>query len=143
MEIKTLCDSEPIIETEQEINVDLLTRIADHIEGHPREFEMNEWDGKARRGNWFTNFLRIAPCDTTHCIAGLACVLEGASMERSIPATAQKILGLTYEQADRLFYVTSWPEPFHCDYSEPKYFASNAWVASQRIRHFIATNGEE
>ena len=54
---------------------------------------------------------------------------------------ASVILGLSYTQAQALFFVWNWPEKFKDEYADacgnPE---MKAEVVCQRIDHFIATN---
>lgn len=136
----TLDDSEPIVETPTGIDVGRLTLLAEYIETHDEEFDMSEWEG-SRFLNWITK-RTIWGCKTTHCIAGWACELWSDTSSGNVPAKAQQVLGLTFKQAQKLFYIDKWPAQFRNAYSTPKYSDHNAWVAAERIRHFIATNGE-
>jgi hypothetical protein len=66
---------------------------------------------------------------------------------------AQKLFGLTVEQAQRLFYpykgfgldgVAYWPEPFASDYMNNKNDPeARVEIMAARVEHFINTNGAE
>lgn len=129
---------------ESSINVGRLGALANYIVEHPYEFDMGEWEGRRLLNRWITTH-KIWGCTTTHCIAGLTCDMwaNGQAINATAPAAAQLLLGLTYAQADRLFYLAEWPEPYHSDYGKPRYAQGNAWVAAERIRYFIRTNGRE
>lgn len=141
-------NSEPIIEEQTGINVELLNRVADHIEANYYEFNMDHWM-KTHTASWWEKVLAAVGlvkkpfCGTTACIAGWTCTLSGKRGD-NIPAEAQKLLGITLDQAQRLFYVHKWPKQFKKEYiSDMSYANVGAWVAAERIRHFIATNGAE
>lgn len=115
-------------------NAILFNKIADIIEENPHLHEQE---------TWFENFGHSAElpfsntvvhrgieykCDTNQCIAGWAIVLDNADKELcfanqqvyvdgdeilSFVETAAKILGLSFKDADTLFYTTNmdldWP----------------------------------
>lgn len=137
-------DSEPIIVEGTTMNVELLEQVADYILRHPDELAMDSWSDIPG------TIKRLFGCGTTRCIAGTAMFLaqqNGADIPNSAstPGMAQKLLRLTFEQAERLFYVQNWPVEYRIAYQlqRSKYSDTNAWITAQRIDHFIATNGEE
>lgn len=136
-------NSEPIIEEQTGINVELLNRVADHIEKHSEQFDIDNWNKTTvSKPSWWAKLRGAQPvCKTTYCIAGWAVVLSGLRCEDNIPAQAQRLLGLTLDQAKKLFYKTHWPSYF--TQSGKAQHVQNAWIAAERIRHFIATNGAE
>lgn len=149
MEIR-VSDSEIIIEEEaaQGINSELLLKVAEYIEGHPKEFDMSHWRGHQKKqlpNPWYRVVVGLpAPteaCGTTYCMAGWTVALSGGDMAGNLPAQAQRLLSLSLEQAQRLFYEHNWPQRFRG--SHVKHDADRVWLASERIRHFIATNGAE
>lgn len=85
----------------------------------------------------------IEACGTTACIAGWACILTesevNVSTDTEILAMIQ--LGLTNEEARKLFFESYWPRQFR----KADIFAEEdrAQEAAKRIDHFIATNGKE
>ena len=138
------------------MNIRLLRRIAKVIQEKPREFDMGYWHIDTTI-DWFQGEhdalcglpkdKRIS-CTTTHCIAGWAQVLSPKRNCR-LPADsdAQRLLGLTNEEADRLFHVDGggttlgWPRKFRGR-------GTNIWKptvkqAAARIEHFIKTKGAE
>lgn len=135
-------DSEPIVE-ETPINTELLEQISDYILRHPDELAMDSWSDIPG------TIKRFFGCGTTRCIAGTAMFLaqqNGADIPNSAstPGMAQQLLGLTFAQAERLFYLQNWPSEYRNAYAPGrKYSDTAAWVTAQRIKHFIATNGEE
>jgi hypothetical protein len=90
-------------------------------------------------------------CNTAGCIAGHALV---AMPKKSLKITghwalidkAQKWLGLTDVQADRLFHKYGWPtnykEAYEIAFESGDIKLTNA-ITAARIRHFIATKGRE
>lgn len=145
------------------MNVRLLRRIQREILKEPRRFDMD---------NYFDMNALQARCGTSACIAGWALVLKrhpGKPItETNFPKLARmaqrgvdrlsygrnavleergiKALGITEEQAERLFYHAGWPQPFERLYSLAAglhLYQDAAEVACERIEHFIETNGEE
>lgn len=103
----------------------------------------------------------MPPCGTACCIGGAACILSKkakGSIKRiknlqwtwdEVRFTAKTHLGLTNDQADRLFYFsnmtlnqrTHWPEYYEQAYRAAKTPRDRAMVGVARIEHFIASNG--
>jgi len=114
------------------MNTKLLEKVRDHIAAEP-----DSWTFQ-----WFNDH----ECGTRACIGGRAMLLSGISprkirrpelLEKEYGTStraeiAEKLLGLDFDQAERLFYF--WPEPF--DELDPK-------SAVDRIDHFIKTDGAE
>ena len=101
------------------------------------------------------------PCGTVACLAGNVCVMEGVvkpdrilpgkleiySFDEDTPRIARLALGISENDAERLFYLRSfgfrdlgWPEEFerrvlNCTPGTKKY----AQVAVDRIEHYIKT----
>lgn len=124
------------------MNVKLLRKVKKHILAEPKRFCFH-WARKSLE----------APCGTRACIAGWTIILGAGLMEPFdadgdlvIPKSltrnkmgyysgpASKLLGITEEQADRLFVY--WPSPF-------KDRGYDAKTAAARIEHFIKTEGKE
>jgi hypothetical protein len=132
------------------MNVRLLRRIAKVIQEKPKEFDMSYWhtdrtDGIADSLCGLPKDRRVG-CSTSHCIAGWAQVLS-TKRDCAMHAEddAQRILGLTAEQSDRLFYVGGattggWPQRFRGRKYE---FSPTAKQAAARIEWFIKTKGAE
>lgn len=111
----------------------------------------------------------IAPCRTTACIAGWATVkqiqvktkLNWAKSAAKIPhknwdgspstvadwavieTRAGRLLGLNYEQKERLFYKDNWPDEFKEAMIYAKNRKAESRIAVKRITHFIKTRGRE
>jgi hypothetical protein len=98
------------------INVELLTRVRDHILAEPKRISMSGFGHTARKPE-----PGGPACGTVACIAGWAVMLHhedrGATVRlrenskvivdgrgRDIEAEAMKVLGLTSAQAGHLFY---------------------------------------
>lgn len=151
----SFADDTPITEetTTTTINTELLRKTAALIEANAVNFDMQKWHGiitKPAERNTLQRLLNLKPkeiaCGTTYCIAGYVLMAEGITLNdwRCIPATAQRLLKLTNDQATRLFYCWAWPEGFAKAYERDKKFnMDRAWVAVQRIDHFITTEGRE
>lgn len=117
---------------------ELLLKIKDLILEKPDTINMYHWH---QRGNYIPDDAQ--DCGTVHCIAGYAQVLTKRFGEDP-EFVGKTALGLTNDEAVRLFLLREWPGHFQCDYE--KYFAStpeSAKVVADRIDHFIATNGQE
>lgn len=84
-------------------NVPLLNKVREHIEDHPEEWDQYVWR---------------SACGTTYCFAGLAALFDGAEWaagpggglvvtspdgEECVASRAQRALGLTADEAQRLF----------------------------------------
>ena len=114
------------------MNVELLRRIQEVIRLKPEALEMGDWHGKNL-------------CGTTHCIAGWAQVLSGHDESHRADDEGMEALELSYEEADRLFYVdvgdgSGWPKEFR---GSPDEWKPTPQQAIARIDHFIATEGRE
>ena len=119
----------------RKMNVKLLRRIQRWLMRlrHPEHFDMNSFGEK---GN----------CGTSYCIAGKALQLKGYELGEGdfyspkgkrvrIEDTAASLLGLTLDEASRLFYQSNWPPEFRGDRTPQE--------AVRRIEHFIETEGQE
>ncbi len=145
--------------------IKLLRKVARHILEEPKRFEMDRWGMADHR----------VPCNTTACFAGWAIILGDANPKRFFKAAAsdaqddrgrfmallegrvgasaraEKVLGITNEQARRLFHVDSlfhgdgrgWPEPYRGDFDHATSREHAAEIAVARIEHFIKTGGAE
>ena len=118
------------------LNIPLLRAIQAKIKEEPGMFTMSAWHMSAYRGC----LGEVYHCGTAHCIGGWAQVLSGATVSNiGVERAAMEALGLTREQANRLFYNVDWPEPFHLEYEMAKGHAERADVAIRRIEHLINT----
>lgn len=145
----TISDAEPIVEERTGINVELLEQVAAAIERNSKKFDMRHWRGSEMNKVPNTGLRKLLDlpqrkerCGTTYCIAGWTVHLGGGDMSGNLPAQAQRLLGLNFEQGRRLFYDYNWPVKFQrCQRTEND--TDRAWEAAERIRHFIATDGKE
>lgn len=123
------------------MNKGLLKKIKKAIRSEPDKFDM-------------TLYIATDPynsCATTACIGGWAVALHGhkgdlqqaRDSERfSIKMAALSALDLSEEEADLLFYVCGWPEPFQDEYLTAelaKDASKMAKAACRRIDHFMKT----
>ncbi len=85
-------------------------------------------------------------CGSPACICGwmyeFARRKANAKRREKIPYEAKSV-GLTVGQFDRLFYRPDWPDKFRLQRSLYCSAITPAPVAIERIKHFIATNGNE
>lgn len=146
------------------MNVELLEKVARHIEANPDQFNMDWWLNHEHQ----TSFNKIRKmfgmmvresCTTTGCIAGWAYLLGndkdrhelledylgGKSYEYYPEAMfltdVSKLLGV--ESPDALFYKEYWPPQFKEALYNATTTAEAAAVSAARIRHFVATEGKE
>jgi hypothetical protein len=123
------------------MNVRLLRRIQRQLLKEPDSYDQNAYVD--------THTTDDGVCHTRACISGWACLLSGKSVNdiRFSFGVAQQLLGLTYEQADRLFSPiegsTDWPERYARQYLEAKTPRGKARAGFRRIEHFICTKGDD
>lgn len=89
----------------------LAQKIQDYFILYPERHRQDEWVAVEGATSCLVTDENI--CNTTMCVAGTAVFLNGgmqamndcqAFYGSSFSETAQELLGLTYEEADRLFY---------------------------------------
>lgn len=143
--------------------VKLLERVIAHIEEEPKRFDIAQWGYKKSK------LVDGPACGTVACIAGWTLLLHarpderakslrarslkgmwtalglawddyGGVLDTDIGVRVAKLLDITNTEADRLFLLTSWPEPYRSRYIDAKLdpIARGA-VAVERIRRFIRT----
>ncbi len=133
------------------MNTKFLKQIAATILEHPKQFRMESFFSTI-------NSMEQRPdrCGTACCIAGWAialaenlkpneawdsvCETEGEAEAHDI---AKELLGLTENQADRLFYHEEWPHEFRDRYNCARSTTQKATVAAKRLARFIKTEGRE
>jgi hypothetical protein len=124
------------------INVKLLRKIQRHILEEPKRLDMECFiDRKAD----YVTVHEFPKCGTVGCIAAWAvtCSTKEKVPYSKIADRARKLLGITYLQADRLFYASRWPERFkRIDNTNPQ-TRLHAVITAKRIEHFIKTKGAE
>jgi len=109
---------------------DKLLHVVHHIRKHPELFEMSDW-------------CQHTECGTVACLAGHTVILD--QLERGTildPALvyapdswgrkAEQILGLTVEEAGRLFHVSDWPEQFCTEF---KHFRRAMTSVERALNH--------
>lgn len=123
-----------------------------------------ECEGDVKMGSWASGS-RVTKCGTVGCIAGWAMIINGdtkkngdlkaavyAACGGDEEARGMELLGLTEEQANRLFYVQNWPEDLedryidvHEEYTSSGRAAREARVriVQERIKRFIESEGRE
>jgi hypothetical protein len=110
--------------THRKLNVELLRRAQHLILKNPSQFDINQ-DPKWSIEGWVLTAAGI-DVDSTDC---------------DILPTARKLLGISADQANRLFIGYHWPLKFCRQYrNEPsnrRQFKHNALVTHARIEHFI------
>jgi hypothetical protein len=151
----------------------LLRRVQKRILKEPKQFEMSTGfilNGH-NAGILFSStpdYIRhgeIPNCGTAACVAGWALTL-GTGCKKPIQAArkfhefrklksvwgpiesrARRILSLSKEQSNRLFYADQWPVQFNRDRSLTGFSRlskrKQAQLAVKRIDHFIKTDGAE
>lgn len=129
------------------MNIELLERIAAHIEANAKTFDMSTF---------------YDPCGSTCCIAGEAVRMTSAVMFNRLRELAEKegpyssnaewsdagrdALQIDEMMATRLFHAFEWPEPFRTQYEDvlmARDSTKGATIGVARIKHFIATEGRE
>jgi len=126
------------------MNEALLRQVMDEIRKEPKQFDIT---------SWFDRQASESPCGTTGCIAGWAVALvhhkgdlKAASQNPILypGKVGQKLLELSYEEKQRLFFLEHWPKAYR-----DAYWANGATAQCRaratvaRIEHFIATEGKE
>lgn len=129
----------------KKMNVKLLRKIQRHILAEPRRYNQNLWREEVDPADD-----NHPACGTIACIGGWANVLTGHGAGSSGSWwQAQTALGLTCEQAGRLFDSVSaipddmWPRKFARAYTNARRPLTRARIAVRRIDHFIKTKGAE
>lgn len=116
------------------LNVELLRKIQKHILEEPRRLDMTAWLDAAP--------VDVVPCGTVACIAGWALHLSntkpGSTTEGGKwSGPARKVLGLSYEEGDKLFYEDNWPAPFATNFCHAEGPKARAKIAVARIDYLI------
>mgnify|MGYP001601442776 CR=1 FL=1 len=138
------------------MNTKLLREVEKEILAEPRRLRMDSWVERV-----YGKGETMPPCGTTACIAGFATILHKGMpdyVNKDFKARAWYLLDyapvnyegyamdalqLGSEQAERLFYVSSWPEKFLAAWEQASTPLRRAEVAVARIEHFIKTKGKE
>jgi len=124
------------------MNVKLLRKVAKFILAKPKRFDMANFGYRLPKKNGGPE------CGTVACIAGWAVILsQGIPQRADVPMPSigrlegMVALGISDEQAQRLFYTEPWPKQF-AEYDRDQTLKA-ARIAVKRIEHFIRTKGKE
>jgi hypothetical protein len=122
------------------MNGKLLRKVKKHILEEPRRFFMSSLlergtPGQVKR---LDDIERPLPdCGTAACIAGWTCVLADTPIiDRTY---AEKVLGISVVQGDKLFFIGGWPELYQRKWDATKDISRRAQIGKNRIDHFIKT----
>lgn len=140
------------------ITTETITRLREtvaFIGQEPRRLDMHQALAPAR----YLDDEKQPPCGSVGCLAGWRVAMINPQLFNSrvtdrmsaeyigfdwdsVEERAQVSLGLTDEQADRLFHVRNWPANFAYAYRSAE-SPQQKWEALRdRVEHFIATGGE-
>ena len=128
------------------MNIELLRKIRSSILENPQNFDMSTWfdsedgcdENLIGRGE---SCAVLDQCGTTGCIAGWALHLtKSINTGNTFWEQAQKILELSKNQAENLFYVNNWPDKYRDAYNDEA-GGDEAKITARRITAFIASNG--
>lgn len=138
-----------------------LLEVKHHILEDPRRLNMRDWvtlfkgrhplSGMQPYPEWC---LEIPPCGTVQCLGGIAVSLfsddprkeHGAWIHDHAQTEAMKLLDLTREQANELFFLSSWPDTFvrrYTDAEDDRDDVLKAQITAERIDQFIAQVRDE
>lgn len=110
------------------MNVELLQKVKSKILAEPKNFDMRDWK-----------------CGTVCCICGHAGDIAGITQvsESFDFFPVEEALGISEEEAGRLFLVDYWPQQLSAAFDRAVTKKKRAKIACDRIDHFIATKGRE
>ena len=122
----------------------LLLKTAKRIEEVPESYNQAVWADKDYK----------SPCGTVACLAGEMIICSERSLRKGldllwdandigqVPDTAQRMAGLTDDEASDLFYSTNWwPTRFHNRYERASTQRGRAKVAAALLR-YLADGGQ-
>lgn len=133
------------------MNIGLLRKIAAKGLQFPNTIDMVVWGKRELQDE-------DHPCGAVGCIAGTAVLMEAPERFKELAllisrypffagsqfaADACRALELNVTDGNRLFHVCEWPESFKDDYLSTLTAPDRSEVISNRIEHFIATEGRE
>lgn len=180
MTVKTkVKKTKPVTSPLKKETIKKLRAIQKYILEEPRRFNLTFWGEIANpkefkyfenEGAFYDVVEQKPPCGAVGCIAGNACIVGGIVKPKDVikgldefkvyafpettPEKARKYLGITKEQADRLFFLASWcntdfdengeylgwPEEFEQELNNYKAGTKGyAQVTVDRIEWFIKT----
>lgn len=134
------------------MNVKLLRKVKRHILEEPKRLDMNTF--VSRRMSWRPEEER-PECGTVACVAGWAVLLDRIDKGKGLPRrvdnsfymrvalNAGALLGLSYEESNRLFMFSGWPKELDHAYYAATTPRQRARVTARRIELFIKTKGAE
>jgi hypothetical protein len=147
--------------TKRQINWALLKQCQELFEKKPSKAYMDKFVRvKDRYDGCFITGDEVPMCKTHLCIGGSALLLSKEYILKQVDygvgvykvgesdevanqwKAAKKVLGLSHQQAQRLFSECNWPAQFQ---SEANNMGSRTLAANMvaRIKHFIKTKGRE
>jgi hypothetical protein len=137
------------------MNKPLFEKVIAAIQADPRRLNMNMWAYNTARGASTT-----PECGTAGCIAGWTVLISKheskvlakeqvvvEDLDGNWPGAAQRLLDITDDQEQALFYADWWPSPFREEYeladkneeASPELSAKLADITIRRIRQFMET----
>lgn len=135
------------------MNWRLLHQVRQHIARHPERFCAAQWA-------WARNVQAVLaagapPEDFRCCIAGHVLLLgdycdEATLLRLSVQCDngfigreAARLLGISREQARRLFYPTGWPEPYRSRYYQACSYEAEARLALGVLDRWLQAGADE
>lgn len=131
-------------ETKELRGVELLRAIKQHILEEPKRINMSHWLLTGYDSMRHLQEFERPACNTVGCIAGWACFLTGNTEASAcdVPEEGRRLLGLTNQAADKLFYISGWPDDLTLRYcqssNQSEYHCVRAQVTAEAIDWFIA-----
>lgn len=140
---------------ERRVNTKLFEQVMEQIESNPEHFEMQSFFAAdtyklCSREAVMKDLISESRCGTTACIAGWAITLhhknnllsDGFAICGPTEDAATGILGINYDEAQRLFYVENWPDPYRREYIDAEQPEERVRISVDRINYFLATKGQ-
>lgn len=129
------------------MNIKLLRKVQAKARKFPHTFDIGQWASPVKKD-------QRHPCGTVGCIAGNAVLIAEPESLRAYlklgevacdpEKIATRLLGLTEEQAVRLFFsMRGWPDEFHYAYQFATTAKERANIIIRRINIFIKTKGAQ
>jgi sugar phosphate isomerase/epimerase len=125
----------------------LLLQVKRLILEEPRRINMDVPQYVEGANNGTMSTTDYPPCGTVGCIAGWADVAAKGGVDislrsrmwRGVEVRARKLLNLSKNEADKLFFVHYWPSNFYWRYRQAVNPIERAEITAERIDHFIKT----
>jgi hypothetical protein len=140
------------------LGITRLQAVKQHILEEPRRLNMFVW-GIKTNPELAKQFQHLPPCGTVGCIAGWTLLLFGPPIEEltefrnddgsfelggsRIVDQAANLLELDPWEANDLFHVNNWPEPFKDHFIAAISPRSSAQILADAIDDFIARGSQE